>query len=97
MSSPNAWEKPPACMSVLHGFQMGDIVQEAKDQWYDAQPALDCEQQLKCGFAFCRGDSPWPALGLGEPGHAPISWPCALAPSVFPKRNPVLSLQVTRS
>lgn len=67
-------------LCVLHGFQMGDIVQEAKDQWYDAQPALDCEQQLKCGFAFCRGDCPWPASGLGwgsqdmPPSPGPVPW-----------------------
>lgn len=105
LCSPNARAKPPACVSYM-ASRWGTVVREAKDRWYDAQSALDCEQQLKCGFAFCRGDSPWPAwrrrlprslgAGSGEPGHPPSPGPVPWLP-LFLKRNPVLGLQVTMS
>lgn len=95
MCPPNA-RVEPACVSYM-ASRWGTVVQEAKDQWYDAQSAVDCEQQLKWGSAFCCGDSPWPALclraGLGEPGHPYLLALCPL----FPKKTPVLSLQVTVS
>lgn len=87
---PNAWGKPPACVSCL-ASRWGTVVQESKDQWYEAQSALGCEQKLKCGFAFCRGDSPWAAwrwrlprslgAGSGVPGHP--SHLLALCPGSF--------------
>lgn len=62
----------------------GAAGQEAKERWDEAQSALDCEQQLQWGFAFCRGDSPGAggshaASGLGR-GSQDIPHLLALCP-----------------
>lgn len=75
-------------LCVLRGFQMGTVVPEAKDLWYDAQSALGRDQQLKCGSAFCQGFSLGSlapsGLGWGSqdipppPGPVPCLPPCFL-------------------
>lgn len=73
-----------SCLCVLHGFQMGG-------SWTGRQRGV-----VGCTICFGLGTAatmwlcllPWGVSLAGWAGGArtsPISWPCALAPSVFPK------------